>query len=122
MLCSRLVTAEDKGVMTAYPDLQVVDFGPSGPLRCQRCKAYVNPFMTFVNSGREVSCNFCGHNSAVAEDYFCRLGPDGRRSDVYERPELCCGSVEFAASAEYMVRQKALRQPVRSARKHTTWV
>ena len=82
----------------------MVDFGPAGPLRCQRCKAYVNPFMTFVNGGREASCNFCGHNSPVAEEYFCRLGPDGRRQDVYERPELCCGSVEFAASPEYMVR------------------
>jgi protein transport protein SEC24 len=37
----------------------VVDFGPAGPLRCSRCKAYVNPFFKFVEGGRTFVCNLC---------------------------------------------------------------
>ena len=37
------------------------------------------------------------------DSYFSQLGPDGRRVDVYERPELCRGAVEFVATSEYMV-------------------
>ncbi|KAK7847491.1 protein transport protein sec24-like cef, partial [Quercus suber] len=37
-------------------------------------------------------------------DYHCNLGPDGRRRDADERPELCRGTVEFVATKEYMVR------------------
>merc|ERR1719375_1843378 len=39
--------------------LQVVDFGPSGPIRCGRCEAYLNPFMKFIDGGRRFKCNFC---------------------------------------------------------------
>ncbi|KAL0415590.1 UNVERIFIED_CONTAM: protein transport protein Sec24-like CEF [Sesamum latifolium] len=70
--------------------IQVVDFGESGPVRCSRCKGYINPFMKFIDQGRRFICNFCG--------------PDGRRRDADERPELCRGTVEFIASKEYMVR------------------
>jgi protein transport protein SEC24 len=37
-------------------------------------------------------------------DYFCALDENGVRRDVAERPELRSGTVEFLASAEYMVR------------------
>lgn len=36
-----------------------VDFGPAGPLRCSRCKAYVNPFFKFTEGGRSFVCNMC---------------------------------------------------------------
>ncbi|MBA0566169.1 hypothetical protein Golob_011012, partial [Gossypium lobatum] len=32
--------------------VQVVDFGESGPVRCSRCKGYINPFMKFIDQGR----------------------------------------------------------------------
>jgi len=31
------------------------------------------------------------------------LGPDGRRRDADEKPELCRGTVEFVATKEFMV-------------------
>ncbi len=73
-------------------------------MRCQRCKAYVNGFMTFANGGHRFQCNLCGQNNLTPDHYFCPLGPDGMRRDVYERPELCRGTVDFVATAEYMVR------------------
>lgn len=84
--------------------IQVVDFGESGPIRCLRCKGYINPFMKFVDQGRHFKCNFCGHTNDTPRDYHCNLGPDGRRRDADERPELCRGTIEFVATKEYLVR------------------
>lgn len=39
--------------------LPEVDFGPEGPLRCTRCKGYINPGVTFVSGGRRYICNLC---------------------------------------------------------------
>ncbi|KAL0005072.1 hypothetical protein SO802_012633 [Lithocarpus litseifolius] len=90
-----------------YPSeetVQVVDFGEIGPVRCSRCKGYINPFMKFIDQGRRFICNFCGFTDETPREYHCNLGPDGRRRDADERPELCRGTVEFVASREYMVR------------------
>ncbi|EXB73718.1 Protein transport protein Sec24-like protein [Morus notabilis] len=84
--------------------IQVVDFGESGPVRCSRCKGYINPFMKFIDQGRRFICNLCGFTDETPRYYHCNLGPDGRRRDADERPELCRGTVEFVATKEYMVR------------------
>ncbi|KAK8628544.1 hypothetical protein V6N13_009131 [Hibiscus sabdariffa] len=84
--------------------IQVVDCGESGPVRCSRCKGYINPFMKFIDQGRKFICNLCGFTVDTPREYHCNLGPDGRRRDANERPELCKGAVEFVASKEYMVR------------------
>lgn len=83
---------------------QVVDFGDSGPIRCGRCRAYINPFMRFEDGGRQYKCVFCGAQNECPSHYFSYLGPDGRRRDAGERPELSRGSVEFAAPQQFMVR------------------
>ncbi|MCD7447266.1 hypothetical protein HAX54_026385 [Datura stramonium] len=84
--------------------IQVVDFGENGPVRCSRCKGYINPFVKFIDQGRRFICNLCGYTDETPRDYHCNLGPDGRRRDADERPELCQGTVEFVATKEYMVR------------------
>lgn len=84
--------------------IQLVDFGEGGPVRCSRCKGYINPFMKFIDQGRRFICNLCGFTDETPRDYHSNLGPDGRRRDADERPELCRGSVEFVATKEYMVR------------------
>jgi protein transport protein SEC24 len=84
--------------------IQLVDFGEMGPIRCSRCKAYINPFMRFSDQGKHFICNLCGFSNDTPREYFCNLGPDGRRRDADERPELCRGSVEFVATKEFLVR------------------
>lgn len=46
-----------------FPSIQkpikVVDFGPDGPIRCSRCRAYINPFVDFREDGLKFDCNFC---------------------------------------------------------------
>ncbi|KAJ4810599.1 Protein transport protein sec24 [Rhynchospora pubera] len=85
--------------------IQLVDFGEMGPVRCIRCKAYINPFMRFIDQGRRFVCNLCGFGNDTPRDYICNLGPDMRRRDADERPELCRGTVEFVATKEFMVRE-----------------
>ncbi|KAG8493884.1 hypothetical protein CXB51_011348 [Gossypium anomalum] len=81
--------------------IQVVDFGESGPVRCSRCKGYINPFMKFIDQGRKFICNLCGFTDDTPRDYHCNLGPDGRRRDADERPELCRGTVRDPMPAVY---------------------
>lgn len=35
------------------PEVPLVDFGPEGPFRCQRCKGYVNVNYTWLQEGRK---------------------------------------------------------------------
>ena len=82
----------------------LVDFGEAGPVRCGRCRAYVNPFFSFADGGRSFVCNMCAFVNRVPDDYFCEADGHGYRRDMNERPELCRGVVEFVAPAEYTAR------------------
>lgn len=37
----------------------LVDMGEIGPVRCNRCKAYMSPFMQFIDGGRRFHCLLC---------------------------------------------------------------
>ncbi|XP_078576738.1 protein transport protein Sec24C-like isoform X4 [Branchiostoma floridae x Branchiostoma japonicum] len=92
--------------------LCLVDHGAAGPVRCNRCKAYMCPFMQFVEGGRRFMCSFCSCVTDVPDTYFAHLDHTGRRIDVYQRPELACGSYEFVATLDYC-KQRAV--PAQSA-------
>ena len=93
-------------VRPMYPGdvVPTAQFGSSGIVRCRRCRTYINPFVQFIEGGRRYRCNVCSLPNDVPVDYFCALDENGVRRDVAERPELRSGTVEFLASAEYMVR------------------
>jgi protein transport protein SEC24 len=52
--------------------------GELGPIRCGRCKAYMNAHMRWADGGKAFICNFCGASNACPEVYFNYLGPDNR--------------------------------------------
>ncbi|XP_055875953.1 protein transport protein Sec24C-like [Biomphalaria glabrata] len=79
----------------------LVDLGELGPVRCKRCKAYMNPFMQFIDGGRRFQCVFCGAATDVPNEYFAHLDHTGRRVDCYNRAELCLGTYEFVATKDY---------------------
>jgi hypothetical protein len=63
------------------PPLPVIDCGADGPPRCPRCRAYINPFVRFIETERDRStyiCNFCGARAALSQD----------RLAAVSRPEL----------------------------------
>uniref|UniRef100_A0A8C9PW10 Protein transport protein Sec24C n=1 Tax=Spermophilus dauricus TaxID=99837 RepID=A0A8C9PW10_SPEDA len=84
----------------------VVDHGESGPLRCNRCKAYMCPFMQFIEGGRRFQCYFCSCINDVPPQYFQHLDHTGKRVDAYDRPELSLGSYEFLATVDYCKNNK----------------
>ncbi|CAG8555774.1 1225_t:CDS:10 [Paraglomus occultum] len=81
--------------------IDVIDFGEEGPIRCRRCKSYINPFVIFVEGGQKFVCNMCQFSNEVPPEYFCNLDFSGRRVDVNQRPELLRGTVEFVVPKEY---------------------
>ncbi|KAK9358257.1 Sec23/Sec24 trunk domain-containing protein [Lipomyces starkeyi] len=82
-------------------EIPVLDFGDNGPPRCNRCRAYVNPFMQFADGGVKFICNMCQFANTVPGEYYSPVDASGRRIDRDQRPELNLGTVEFAVPKGY---------------------
>lgn len=79
----------------------VLDFGETGPPRCRRCRAYINPFMQFKAGGNKFVCNMCDFPNDVPGEYFSPTDQTGARMDRLQRPELMLGTVDFMVPKEY---------------------
>ena len=55
---SLVISPMARTVDQEYPP-PIVNFGDLGPVRCIRCKAYMCPYMQFIDSGRRFQCLFC---------------------------------------------------------------
>ena len=80
----------------------------SGLPRCPACRAYANPGWVWHDrtGGRTFTCNLCG-SAGDAPPGWGAPGVDpasGARADAASRPELCCGSVEYAAPPSFCAR------------------
>ncbi|PIO75793.1 Sec23/Sec24 zinc finger [Teladorsagia circumcincta] len=74
----------DPNMMPSARPAPIIDLGPGGPVRCQRCKAYMCPFMEFQDGGRRFRCPFChastpgsaGHSRGqiASRCYYSRSG------------------------------------------------
>ena len=84
--------------------IPVIDY-VTGPVRCGRCMAYVNPFFTFLDGGHSFLCSICGMKGEVPVDYRCNLDANGMRRDRQERSELCRGSVEYVVGKDFLTRE-----------------
>ncbi|XP_067857318.1 protein transport protein Sec24C-like [Heptranchias perlo] len=73
----------------------LVDHGEAGPIRCEKCAAYMCPLMQFLDNGRRFQCPFCDAVSQVPDHYFHPIDYTGKRADRPNRPELSRGSYEF---------------------------
>lgn len=72
--------------------------------RCSKCRAYVNPFFTFLNNGRRMKCNLCDHIDEVPSYYIKELDEYGYVKDFENSPELVSGSIEFVVNEDYTAR------------------
>lgn len=73
----------------------------NGPIRCRRCRAYVNPLMQFTALGH-FSCNICQFpNNRVPDDYLAMLDVHNQRIDKFVRPELHRGVYDLVVPGEY---------------------
>lgn len=72
-------------------------------VRCQSCRAYINPFVKFVDGGQHWQCNVCFLRNKLPPN-FDQYTHDRQLRDRRARPELSHGNVEYMAPPEYMVR------------------
>lgn len=86
-------------------EIPILDFGESGPPRCRRCRAYINPFMMFRSGGNKFVCNLCTYPNETPSEYFAATTPAGVRVDRDQRPELTRGTVEFVVPKEYWTKE-----------------
>uniref|UniRef100_A0AC35U0P2 MPN domain-containing protein n=1 Tax=Rhabditophanes sp. KR3021 TaxID=114890 RepID=A0AC35U0P2_9BILA len=89
----------------------VVDLGVNGPVRCDRCKAYMCPSMQFIDGGRKFKCAFCNGQTTVEESYFAHLDHTGRRTDISHRAELCLGTYDMLATKSYCKNSLPPKEP-----------
>ncbi|GBG28457.1 Protein transport protein SEC24 [Hondaea fermentalgiana] len=82
----------------------VVNFGSVGVVRCRACRAYINPFVIWLENGRRWKCNLCNRDNETSTLYYSHLDANGQRADRMEHPELSQGCIEIMAPSEYMVR------------------
>ncbi|EGT55933.1 hypothetical protein CAEBREN_30179 [Caenorhabditis brenneri] len=78
----------------------VFDFGPEGPTRCKRCRAYMCPFMEIGE--RSFRCGFCHTITQVKTADF---------TDFKNRPDLRLGAFDMVATNEYCKNGRAPKEP-----------
>jgi len=71
--------------------------------RCRRCRAYINPFVIFIDGGARWKCIMCNVSNEVPPEYDWDRTTN-TQIDRWSRPELNRSVVEFVAPTEYMVR------------------
>ncbi len=82
-----------------------VDFREgNGPIRCERCGAFVSSFCTFENDGATWNCKICNRSNNVPPSYKSPLDAYGHRYDKNDRPELSKGTVEYLVPKQYSIR------------------
>lgn len=97
-----------------HPEEQPLYSGTSlatGPVRCNRCKAYMSPLMRFMDGGRRFQCMLCHQMNETPPEYYCNMDSQGARADKFQRPELCLGSFEYIATPEYCREKQLPKEP-----------
>lgn len=53
-----------------YPP-PIINTGEFGPVRCKRCKAYMSPYMQFIDGGKHFICLLCKASTEGKIYSFC---------------------------------------------------
>ena len=89
-------------------ELPLIDYGEKNIPRCpnRNCRAYINPFIKFIDGGENWICNLCGQINNTEDYYYCDVDKNGIRLDINEKAELCNGSYEFVTNKSYWKKGK----------------
>jgi len=66
-----------------------------GPPRCNRCGAWMNPFVRFQKDGEAWNCSLCLALNDYPKEDLCPLDSSNQRLDSSTRPEFSRCSVDF---------------------------
>ena len=89
-------------------NLPLINYGDKNIPRCpnSNCRAYLNPFVKFIDGGEKWICNLCGQINTTEDYYYCDVNKNGIRLDINEKEDLCNGSYEFVANKSYWKKGK----------------
>ena len=84
-------------------EIPLINYGDKAIPRCpnNNCRAYLNPFVKWIEGGEKWVCNFCNQINDTEEYYYSQLNNNGERMDIETRTELNCGSYEFITNRDY---------------------
>lgn len=90
-------------IIHPFKDLDSLPVISAGTIvRCKRCRAYINPFVEFLDE-RRWRCNLCFVVNDVTEE-FLHHPITKSYGEPHTRPECTNSTIEFIAPQEYMVR------------------
>jgi len=92
------------GDLPSGEEVPTISFKNDPIVRCKDCRAYINPFVRWLENGHRWICSFCGDINKTESYYYSTIESDGYRTDHDDRPEFSCGTVDFIANHEYMNR------------------
>ncbi|GCE97445.1 COPII subunit [Zygosaccharomyces mellis] len=72
-------------------------------VRCRRCRAYMSPFVAFIDQGRRWRCCFCRLANDVPMQFDQTMA--GVPANRYDRNEVKYAVMEYLAPKEYTMRQ-----------------
>ncbi|MCQ2817407.1 MAG: Sec23/Sec24 zinc finger-containing protein [archaeon] len=86
--------------------IPILRYGQNDIPRCpnNNCRAYLNPFVKFIEGGDKWICNFCKQVNPTEHFYFCKCNNEGIREDQMTKTELCNGTYEFETNEKYWKR------------------
>ena len=89
-------------------EIPLVDYGEKNIPRCpnNNCRAYLNPFVKFIDGGDKWICNICKQINLTEDYYYGKLDNNNERVDKNSKYDLCCGSYEFLANKQYWKNNK----------------
>jgi protein transport protein SEC24 len=79
--------------------LPISDSGDEEPLRCPRCRCYVNAHYKWsYGKSAKLQCNMCSHVMDVPDEFVADMERNGQTADEETHPELIFGSVDFKSA------------------------
>lgn len=69
--------------------------------RCRRCRTYINPYVTLIDGNTRWRCSTCNLPNQIPQAFERDTGSGP--ANMFERPELNYGLVDFIASQDYLV-------------------
>lgn len=94
-------------------ELPIVNYRDKEIPRCisTTCRAYINPFVKWIDGGEKWICNICGYINDTTDYYYARLDKNNNRIDLEEKFDINTGSYEFIANTTYMKKDRPVAQP-----------
>lgn len=94
-------------------EMPIINYGEKDIPRCSstNCRAYINPFVKWIEGGEKWICNICKSVTTTEDYYYAKLDKYNNRIDINERQDLNSGTYEYIAGKAYMKKDKNPNPP-----------